>query len=246
MSIGIYKIENLTDGKIYIGQSVHIEIRWMEHCRGNKTLIDKIISKEGKNNFTFSILEECSIEDLNEKEQYYIKKYNSLVPNGYNVSSGGKNSNQIFTKYSPQTLENIIKDIKETDLSFQEISNKYSLDLSMIYYLNRGNYHIIENESYPLRQVKDISKKKYYCLDCGKEITRGSIRCTACDHKRQQVCERPSRETLKDMIRNESFVKIGKMFNVTDNTIRKWCKAYNLPTTKKEIKILSEESWLKI
>ena len=36
------------------------------------------------------------------------------------------------------------------------------------------------------------------------------------------------------------------MYNVTDNTIRKWCKNYNLPFTKKEIKNLSNESWSKI
>nr|DAH19257.1 MAG TPA: intron associated endonuclease [Bacteriophage sp.]DAT87476.1 MAG TPA: intron associated endonuclease [Caudoviricetes sp.] len=30
--IGIYKIENLINGKVYIGQSVHIERRWQEHC----------------------------------------------------------------------------------------------------------------------------------------------------------------------------------------------------------------------
>lgn len=246
MSIGIYKIENLTNGKIYIGQSVHIEIRWSEHCRGTRSFIDQAIQKEGKNNFIFSILEECSLNELDEKEQYYIKKYNSLIPNGYNKTSGGKSFNQNFVKYSPQTLQAIIKDIKESDLSFQEISNKYSLDLSMIYYLNRGDYHTIENESYPLRQVKDLSKKNWYCVDCGKEVTRGSVRCSICDHKRQRTCERPSREVLKDMIRNETFVKIGKMYNVTDNTIRKWCKSYNLPFTKKEIKNLSNESWSKI
>lgn len=32
MSIGIYKITNLLNGKIYIGQSIHIEKRWKEHC----------------------------------------------------------------------------------------------------------------------------------------------------------------------------------------------------------------------
>jgi predicted GIY-YIG superfamily endonuclease len=35
MSIGIYKIENLLNGKIYIGQSKHIETRWSEHCRNS-------------------------------------------------------------------------------------------------------------------------------------------------------------------------------------------------------------------
>lgn len=246
MSIGIYKIENVNTGKIYIGQSVHIETRWKEHCRTSKTLIDKAIQLEGKNNFTFSILEECDVSQLDEREQYYIAKYNTIYPNGYNVTSGGNSQNENFTKYSPEVLNNIILDLKETTLSFREISEKYHLDLSMIYYLNRGDYHTQENETYPLRQVQDMSKKKYYCIDCGKEISKGSTRCSACDHKNQQVCERPSRDILKDMIRAESFVQIGKMYNVTDNTIRKWCKSYNLPSRKKDITPLSNEEWLKI
>lgn len=246
MSIGIYKIENIKNGKVYIGQSIHIEVRWGEHCRNKKSLIDQTIQQEGKNNFIFSILEECKVEELDDKERYYIKKYNSLIPNGYNITSGGGTANQNYSNYSLSTLKNIVKDLKETTLSFKEISEKYSLDLSMIYYLNRGDYHTFENEKYPLREVKDFSKKISYCIDCGKEISKGAIRCSICDHKKQQVCERPSRAVLKDMIRNESFVKIGKMFGVTDNAIKKWCKSYNLPSTKKEIKTFSNESWSKI
>jgi group I intron endonuclease len=56
MSIGIYKIENILNGKIYIGQSKHIETRWSEHCRESnqeKSLISKAIAKYGKENFIF-------------------------------------------------------------------------------------------------------------------------------------------------------------------------------------------------
>ena len=43
-----------------------------------------------------------------------------------------------------------------------------------------------------------------------------------------------------------SFVKIGERYNVTDNAIRKWCDAYKLPRTKKEINNYSEDQWSKI
>lgn len=245
MSIGIYKIENLTNGKVYVGQSVHIEKRFSEHCRSD-SLIGQAIQKEGKQNFSFSILEECPLEELDYKEQYYIKQYNSIAPKGYNITTGGSSHNQNFKKYSKETLNNIIQDIKNTDLSFSEISKKYSLDKSMIYYLNRGDYHTIENEHYPLRFVKDFSKQHNFCIDCGKEISLDAKRCINCDHIKQQHCERPSREVLKDMIRNESFLDIGKMFSVSDNAIRKWCKKYNLPFRKKDIKAFSDEAWSKI
>lgn len=57
---------------------------------------------------------------------------------------------------------------------------------------------------------------------------------------------RPSREELKNLIRTISFVKIGERYNVTDNAIRKWCDAYKLPRTKREINNYSEDQWSKI
>ncbi len=45
------------------------------------------------------------------------------------------------------------------------------------------------------------------------------------------------------MIRTIPFTKIGSMYNVNDNSIRKWCDSYNLPRTKKEINSYSDEEW---
>ena len=88
--IGIYKIENLINGKVYIGQSVNIKERWNEHklinSRTSKDALKKqkyplylAFQKYGLENFSFEVLEECSLEDLDTKEQFYIKKYNSYV-----------------------------------------------------------------------------------------------------------------------------------------------------------------------
>ena len=86
--IGIQKITNKKNGKIYIGQSNNIKRRFYEHCRNNEILIDKAIQKYGKEEFIFEVVEECKIEELNEKETYWIKKFKSNV-NGYNLSTGG-------------------------------------------------------------------------------------------------------------------------------------------------------------
>lgn len=51
------------------------------------------------------------------------------------------------------------------------------------------------------------------------------------------------REELKQLIRNQSFLAIGKQFNVSDNAIRKWCDKYNLPRKKTEIKNYSDKEW---
>ena len=113
----------------------------------------------------------------------------------------------------------------------------------MVYYLNRGDYHNLFNETYPLRPVKDMSKQHYYCIDCECEITAGAIRCSKCDHIKQRKVTRPGREELKKLIRNSNFTQIGKNYGVTDNTIRKWCKAEGLPSKASEIKQYTNEQW---
>lgn len=87
------------------------------------------------------------------------------------------------------------------------------------------------------------NKKHNYCIDCGCEITSRSTRCNSCSAKHKNSFKvlpenRPDKETLFELIKTTSFTSIGKMFNVSDNTIRKWCKNYNLPSTKKDLKRL--------
>lgn len=70
---GIYKIENLINHKVYIGQSINIKIRWKNHLKVSKNPnsncyeypLYKAFRKYGINNFSFEILEECSKDNLN-------------------------------------------------------------------------------------------------------------------------------------------------------------------------------------
>lgn len=103
---GIYKITNLINGKVYIGQSTNIERRWKDHKRMFNYKDDGSLKynyplycafrKYGEKNFKFEIIEECSEEELNEKEILYIKKHNSYVrwknSNGYNQTLGGESN----------------------------------------------------------------------------------------------------------------------------------------------------------
>ena len=50
-------------------------------------------------------------------------------------------------------------------------------------------------------------------------------------------------DELKELIRNKSFVSIGKYFGVSDNAIRKWCDSYSLPRKSTEIRKISDEDW---
>lgn len=96
--IGIYKIENLANGKVYIGQSKNIEKRFIGHCRYSKNShLGRAISKYGASNFKLHILETFSSYDkekLNDRECYWIyvfKSYNNEF--GYNKTFGGEGVN---------------------------------------------------------------------------------------------------------------------------------------------------------
>lgn len=92
--------------------------------------------------------------------------------------------------------------------------------------------------------VQDLKTHKiYYCIKCGKEISKGSTYCPECAHEQQRRAERPSRDELKYLIRNFPFTQLGKTYGVSDNAIKKWCVSMNLPKTKKEINAYSNEEW---
>lgn len=90
----IYKITNKINGKIYIGQTTKtLQRRWTKHCIAAKTdniPFHKALIKYGFENFTVEQIDVAStIDELNKKEVYWIKYYNSMLPNGYNVCEGG-------------------------------------------------------------------------------------------------------------------------------------------------------------
>lgn len=90
--IGIYKITKKENGKSYIGQSNDIERRFKEHQYKKDIPIEIAIQKYGKDAFEYEIIEECSIEELDQKERYWIKHFNTYKGFGYNCSEGGGDS----------------------------------------------------------------------------------------------------------------------------------------------------------
>jgi len=92
-------------------------------------------------------------------------------------------------------------------------------------------------------------KQKRYCIDCGKEIYYyKSTRCQKCAsiNRNKDRSHKPDRETLKFLIKNNPMLSVGKMFNVSDNAVRKWCKSYNLPYKSTEIRKYTDEEWILI
>lgn len=89
----IYVITNKLNGKQYVGQtSRDLETRFNEHCtetRGN-SLLHRAIQQDGWRNFKIEELEKCALSQLDEKEEYWVKKLDTFN-NGYNLTPGGNN-----------------------------------------------------------------------------------------------------------------------------------------------------------
>lgn len=251
MSIGIYKITNQLNNKSYIGQSIHIERRWQEHKKpSTESVISTAIKEYGVENFSFEILELCSQNELDIKEKYWMSIYNSIVPYGYNVSDLTESQHTQFHHFNKETLMLIIQDIKISNDSFSEIAQKYNLNVSTISRINAGQIHYQDNEKYPLRNTGYKKYIQHFCLDCNKPISETATRCNSCEGKFRKLNNLQklpiSRTELKNLIRTTPFTKIGQMFNVSDNAIRKWCDNYQLPRKSSDIKKFTDEEWKKL
>ena len=115
---GIYKIENIINGKIYIGQSSWLKHRIQAHkndLRKNKHKnihLQRAWNKYGEESFRFDILEKCDIDKLDEREIYWIQKYDSYN-NGYNQTMGGDgNRGYIVSEETKQKMRDNHCDVR--------------------------------------------------------------------------------------------------------------------------------------
>lgn len=117
-----------------------------------------------------------------------------------------------------------------------------------------------------LNKYRVDHKKRVYCSICGKQCSKRATICRECRDSmsrnkaktnenekeiqkakeqslRFQKPMRLTRDELKNLIRNTSFTEIGRMFDVSSVTIKKWCKKYNLPFKVSEIKLYNDYEW---
>ena len=153
----IYKITNKMNNKIYIGQTNRtIEIRWKEHCRHlNKNMpICRAIKKYGKSNFLVEELEECPNNKLDEREQYWIKYFDSFnKENGYNATFGGQDNGFIMTNKISE-----VKKLWNEGYGQKQIVEKTKLNVETVhnYLLKSG----MTSENIRERQKEILRRKK--------------------------------------------------------------------------------------
>lgn len=98
-------------------------------------------------------------------------------------------------------------------------------------------------------KTKYINRVKIICPCCKTNLMNStSTMCESCYNKKriEKLYNIISQDNLKELIRSTSFTQIGDMYNVSDNTIRKWCDKYNLPRKVSEIQKYTEEEWINI
>lgn len=174
----IYKITNKVNGKSYIGQTRYtIEFRWKQHQhKKDNTYFHNAIHKYGVDNFNIEILEECNIEELNQKEIFYIAKYDTFK-NGYNLTIGGDGNRRLLLDDS----YNEIKELYLSGFSSNKIATLYKVDKATIIKilksldvklrnnkLNINNQEFLElvedyKNGYSLRELS----KRYDCSSSG-------------------------------------------------------------------------------
>lgn len=162
----IYKITNKINGKSYIGQTIQdVKERFYQHCATKcsqavlNMAIHKAINKYGKSNFTVEVIEEVESTDLNDREKYWIKFYNSYN-NGYNSTEGGQDGVKLFKNLDTKS---IIREY-ESGKSLRKISSTFSVDKQTIKdLLVRNNIKLRTTRTYKLSQkdrekiIKDLS-----------------------------------------------------------------------------------------
>lgn len=173
MSIGIYKILNIINNKVYIGSSINIERRFYEHLRHlkenyhiNKHL-QNAYNKYGENSFKFSIIVNTKESILRRAEQLYINKFQADNPKyGYNkavVISNTSNfkKNQVIIKLDSNYIGcydkngKIVKVFRNIGEVYIFLGNKFS----RVYEAINSNLTKTANSYYWIRI--DISRSKF-------------------------------------------------------------------------------------
>lgn len=210
----IYLITNNINGKKYIGQSINSKRRFSQHKamagKDSHSLLHMAMQKYGIENFSIIILEQ-NCKNYNEREKYWIKNYNTLAPNGYNLLPGGSSlfypDKAKKRKYSEEDFYHIVEDIQNRSLSWNTIARKWKTCESQIRNINFGTIYFHEDIEYPIRENSHL----WGVFQSLEEI----------------------KKVHEEILETNSFCQLAKKYNCTETVIQKInlgkIKNYRLP-----------------
>lgn len=183
----IYCYTNKINSKKYIGQTNDIERRKKQHIQDSKhnhnearynQIIHQAMRKYGFENFDFEILDTCfNRQEANEKENYWIKYFNTMAPNGYNNSEGKLVGVRKYeSKLTDEQLANLIEDLKNK-ITMKEIAKKYNISYSYVSDINNGSRLKQKDLTYPIQnnKIPDSFYLEVIDLLLNSEMTIGEI-----------------------------------------------------------------------
>ena len=211
--IGIYKITNKVNNKVYIGQSINIEGRFYQHKNclnrnvGHNSHFQNAWNKYGEENFEFELIHIVSnVEELNDLEIYYIKKYNSNNPKfGYNITSGGD---------APFFNEEYRKEISKMFNTSTKVITNIVTGKAFSYVATELNDKIVNIKQNFIKERNEKILNLYDELPF-KKVTKDI-----------------EKEIIKLYLNNMSMVDIGKKFNISHNTVSNYIKQYEYANTE--------------
>lgn len=155
----IYKVTNILTNKVYIGQTSYtLERRWQQHIydafriKSNYSHFQRAIRKYGESTFIIEKIEECPVEMLNDREQYWIAYYNSFYE-GYNSTLGGEGCRTL------ELNEEEIINLYDKNNSIIQIAEKYNVSCYTIRNILIHNKCKIRN----LKESSRINGTAVYC-----------------------------------------------------------------------------------
>lgn len=197
MTSGIYLIVNCINNKLYIGSSCNIKQRWFEHkneLRKNihcNDRLQKAWNKYGEENFGFSILEQTSVEQLIECEQFWIdytKCYDRDI--GYNLrikaenNSGIKWSDEHKIKISIAKKGKLFTEEHKRKLSEAQIGRKYSSKTIEKMSISAKNRKSTKRSLEAKKRMSKAQKKNRACRNYDKWPCKDGWKCK-CDKCKQ-------------------------------------------------------------
>lgn len=223
---GIYIIKNKINDNVYIGQSVDIQARWYAHLRSSRgkmqdsfTQLHQAMQTLGASNFFCEILEECLIELLNEKEIYYIKKYDSYY-HGYNMTLGGESNHYETNPRSILTLEQVqeIRLMYNAHIPFRDAYKKYCGIISKSGFKKVWSYQTWRGI---LPEVYSDENKKWHetyaksCINGNTHIGKNNT---------LRACSQEEIDKMRKL-RSEgfSYSEISRKTNRSIGVVRKYC-----------------------